>query len=200
MAFGFDNLDDVMGKFNGTICYYDGKPVMVKSAMPGETEKEFLLIIAGATGRGKTIKLEDKAFNYRDYNIGYVNSGTIAPWWFRKPMRQYKQGLKKDQMGWRFGTPGAMLQEHFGFSRPFLNMLENAYPNREQVKKHLMGGEMNTMAFHRDFAVSYDAIHEDYILEHRGVKVGTSIGGNLNQFKLIEAHKHLAETVQEAIG
>lgn len=201
MAANFDNIEDVTGKFHGTICYYDGKPVLVKQASCNpEKDGEFLLIISGANGRGKTINLNDKAFSYKDYNIGYANSGSYSPWFYRKPAKQYKQGLKKDQMGWRFGTPGAMLAEHFGMSKAFINMLENSYPSRETVKDYLMQGAIQTMAFHRDFAVSYDGIHEDFILEHQGIKVGTSIGPQLKQFKLVDTHKHLAETLAEALG
>lgn len=201
MTAHFDNLEDVNSKFTGTIVYYDKKAVVVKQAAPSEAEKgEFMLMIAPPSGRGRFIPLKDPALNYRDYNLGYANGDWYAPWFFRRPLKQYRQGLKRDQLQWNLSDPNIHLDDNFGYSKTYIAMLENVYPDREQVKQLLMDQNVKTAAFHKDFALFFDSIHLDYILEHKGHRCGVSLNPNLTEFRLVDEFSYLRETLAEVIG
>lgn len=201
----FDNLEDVQAKFQQTICYYEKKSVMVKSAHYAENAEgvkdgnKFQLAITPLSGRVKIIQLEDPALNYKEFNLGYANCGQYAVWWYRKPIKQYRQGLKRDQLAFSSSEPYIDGME-FTFSKNYTMMLENDYPNMEAVEKWLRDKKVKIMAFHKDFALTWDYIHEDFILEYRGSKIGTSINGNLKEFRLLAEFRHLAESLQEALG
>lgn len=201
MSAFFDNLDDVNGKFAGTICYYDKVPVVIKQAV-NDTDQagKFKLLVSSLTTKGKYIDLTDPKFNYRDFNLGYTNHMMGAVWWYRRPTRQYRQGLKREQMGWRSSNKQEALDEAFGFNKVFCAMLENRYPNLETVKDTLLMHKIKSAAFHRDFAITYDEIHEDFILEYRGTKIGASLTPNLRQYRIIDDAKYLQESLAEALG
>lgn len=204
MAAQFDNLEDVHSKFSGTIVIYDGKAARVNSVHKhvddeGNQTDEFRLSISYYQSRNsKAIPLDDPKLNYKEYSIGYVNGGSIASWWFRKPQRQYYQGLRGSQMGWRTSAPNAMPHSNFDFAKPFVAMLEGNYPSMQECEAMLRAGNMSIIAFHRDFAISYDKIHEDFILEYRGMKVGNSVDHSLKQFKILPEARHLKEAIREA--
>jgi hypothetical protein len=198
MAAKFDNLDDVTSKFYNTICLYDKKPVLVKAAQQDEESGGFKLNIN--TGQKSLwIDLDSPLFSYRDFNIGYMNSGAYSLWWFRKPMKQWQQGLKRDQMGWK-STHTNYVSDDFGLNKPFVSMLTNAYPNRHDCEKVLRDGMHQVMAFNVNFALSWDEIHNDYILQYCGKNVGSSLGRTTDKFNLIDDFKHLEESLQEALA
>lgn len=201
MAAKFDNLDDVNTKFAGTICYYEGVPVYVKAALYDDEPGKFTLQINALNQKTKIIKLDDKAFNYKDYNIGYVNSGVQAVWWFRKPIKQYRQGLKKDQMS--VIVPNLYnpeLDMSFSFGKPVVNMLENSYPSMKDITDHIRNGEAVSIAFHKDFAIAWDKLHNDFIIEYRGKAVGVGLDPEIKSFRLIAEHQHLTEALKEALA
>jgi len=194
MAAFFDNIEDVQTKFVSTICYYDGKAVIVKNADILEDGK-YYLTVSGINGRNKQINLDDPLFKYKDYNMGYVNTHGQAVWFFRRPIKQYRQGLKKEQTGYIKAIPGG-LAEGFGFSRPVCQMLENIYPSLEECKVAVHDQDVLSLAFNRDFAVAWDHIHEDYLLEYRGV----SIGSGTKSFRVLPSYSHLNDKIKEVIG
>lgn len=197
MATKFDNIEDVNSKFVGTICYHEKMPVLIKAAQPSlEEPGSFVLNATNASGRSKYIKLNDPALNYRDFNIGYANQGHYAVWWYRRPIRQYRQGLKKDQMGFKMSMNDYGIEETFGYSKPYINMLKNHYPDLPQCDAQLRGMVYKTIAFHKDFALSWDEVHSDFILEYRGRKIGCSVGKDLKQYNLLAPAEYLAETLQ----
>lgn len=200
MAAQFDNLEDVGGKFNQTVCVYNGKPVYVVCA---ETDAEivggFVLYIQDKNGKKQYIKLTDPKFSYKDFNLGYANSGPFASWWYRKPSKQYQQGLRHNQLSYRTSIPGTGPEEPFGYSKPFNRMLENDYPKLEDCMKWLRDKHAQAVAFHRDFALSWDAIHGDYIIEYRAKQIGSSVNPGVSAVKLMDEYTHLTEALKEAL-
>lgn len=193
----YDSLEDVQGKLQGTLCYYGGKATVIKSVSSNENG-DFVLSaqIRGAV-RSKLIKLDDPELNYTNYNIGYSNMGYDAVWWCRKPVRQYKQGLRSDQMK-AFSFRRDSAEHNFGFSSPICDMLENNYSDIEICMEHLREGSAEVLAFHTNFAMSWDKIHKDFILEYKGRQIGSS--DNLSSFSLMDEYKYLTEAIKEVIG
>jgi hypothetical protein len=194
----FDLLDDVNQKFVNTIIMYDKKALLVKGAILAPAG-EFIIQAVGYNTKTLThINLKDPVLNYTNYNIGYCNGGQYAAWWYRQPHKQWSQGLKHNQMGWVLSAPNTIVHDAFNFSRPFINMLEGIYPDIETVKKSLIDQQVGALAFHKDFALSYDTIHDDFVLEYHGTKIGASIDRELKQFKIMPEARHLIEALQEA--
>lgn len=203
MAAKFDNLDDVISKFGSTICYYDKKAVLVKTAVPHpEQLNKFQVHLSPIGGRYKLVDLDDPAFDYKNFNIGYANAGTFAAWWYRKPTKQYQQGLKKSQLGVKASPKNGVfaIEEGFTFSKPYVSMLENIYPDPGVCANILADKKMTVVGFHRDFALGWDDLHQDHVLEYRGTKIGVSINKTLTKYRLIAEARHLHEALEEALA
>lgn len=202
MAAKFDNLEDVQTKFLNSICYYDNVPYQVKTVdLSVITPGDFTLVLYSIGGGKKVMvetELSNKLFRYRDYNIGYVNDGANAVWWFRKPLKQYTQGLRSNQLGVKVAHQVYGQEINFGLSKPYLDMLTNTYPSLEVCQSNLKEGQKKVIAFHRDFALTWDAIHEDYILHYRAAPVGKTV--DCRDFSLVKEAKHLNEALKEALG
>lgn len=197
----FDNLADVDSKFSGTVCYYEKKPIIVKGAAKHpEKENEFTLLISSQYSKPKYVNLNDPNLNWRDYNIGYANIGPCASWWYRRPAKQYRQGLKKDQLSYKTSNVNLPPDEGFNYSKPFILMLEDSYPDIKLCKHILEEGNIKVISFNRDFALSYNKLHEAHVLEYHGKYVGVSTNQKLTEYRLMPEFQHLQEALQEAIS
>lgn len=194
----FDIHEEVNAKFLSTVVVYDKKAALVKAVTAKPAGKFWLQLAQIGTRSLKDVSVSDPALNYKNYQIGYVNGGQFCSWWYRKPHKQWQQGLKSNQMGYKLSVPGMGAHDHFSFTKPFTNMLEGIYPDIEAVKKSLLEGNNKALAFHRDFALSYDDVHDDFVLEYHGIKIGASIDRELKQFKIMAEARHLIEALQEA--
>lgn len=200
MAVKFDNIDDVISKFVGTVCYYEGKPVRVEKALHSMVnEGSFTFILKPSDGGPlKSIEITDPKFNYRDFNLGYANLSSHAVWLFRRPLKQYQQGLRHNQVGMLCAVPAGQLPDDgFGFTKNYIKMLSDDYPPLSVCTKQVTVDGRHSSAFHRDFAISFNPLHGDYTIEFRGKNIG--ISHDLVDFKLTPAHEHLRETLQEVI-
>jgi hypothetical protein len=175
----FDNLNDVNSKFINTICYHEDEPVFVKATFHGDDDpKKFILSVAKYGEESKLVEVHDPAFRYRDYNLGYCNHGT-ATWWYRRPSRQYQQGLKPEQVRFYTETGYGQPKSNFGFIKPYIAMLRNQYMSLEEAKKLTRDGKANVAAWNRDFALQWIAPDNMYHLEYRGSRIGAlNVAGN----------------------
>jgi hypothetical protein len=48
--------------------------------------------------------------------------------------------------------------------------------------------------------LAWDNLHEDYILEFKGKKVGVSLNKGLTEYRLLPEFRFLTESLQEAIA
>lgn len=200
MAADFDILEDVGGKFTGTIVLYDGRAMAVKSCHMSEKIKNgYSLLLQGVNGKVVVVELNDPLLNYKNFNIGYTNHTNYVVWWYRRPLKQYHQGLRKTQMGCKLANPEIMIEENFGFYGPTCKMLEGDYPNIGLTGELLGREQAKAVAFHKDFALSFDRLHKDHILEYRGNKVGVSTNSKFNDFRLLPEFEHLNEALMEAL-
>lgn len=202
MKCGYDNLEDARSKLMGTYCLYNDKAVNVKGVniAPGQHADTGVYVVYGTymtSGKEFNCSLDDPKFNCSDFNIGYVNRHTSAAWFYRNPAKQYKQGLRYDQVGLKCSNRQYGMMD-FKSGKAVAAMLENTYPSFQEAVKLLKDQEANIIAFHRNFAMTYDRVHEDFILEYKGVNIGYT--SNLEEFKLLNEHGHLYESLKEAIG
>lgn len=200
----FDNLNDVQTKFVNTICMYGDKAIYVKSIAhddPDNPGKDFSILAQFSSGKTNVIKLSDPKFNYTNFNLGYINTNYMASWWYRKPIRQYRQGLKRDQMGYIIANLHMQVDKAFGFDGYFSAMLENRYSSIDRCLKILKGPNPPVShAFHKDFALQWDELHESCVVEYQGVKIGVSIDDRYRKFRLINDYKHLEEYLKEVLN
>ena len=208
MAKSYDNLEDVKSKLLGTIVMYDGVPCHIKqvytAADYGNDEHEYWLATSNLGGRLVITRgLTDPLFNFTKFNIGYANYKSAAVWWYRLPYKQYRQGLKADQFRYHASEKAAALGIFsFGTGKDIDQMLKAEYPGFEEVEKTIKsqenGGLPIVQAFHKNFALSHDRIHDDMILEYKGQLIGNII--DRKTFKLLSEYSHLNEVVQETLA
>ena len=198
MPLHYDTVEDAKTKLANSICYYDGKAILVKSILGNDLEPENLKVqFINLEGNQKTVKLLDPLLNYTHFNIGYTNQVCRAVWWYRKPIRQYTQGLRYTQMNY-VTSDGSDNEILFQYSTETARMLENVYPTFEECQEKLVEGRSDSIAFHQHFGMSFDNLHDDFIIEYRGRKIGTN--PRAHEFKLIKDFRHLSEALTEAIG
>ena len=201
----YDNFDDCKSKLLGTIIYYKGQAVYVKDIQPepdptGTFYVDYSLKIAHVDKRGMTdVKLSDPDLNFMEYQLGYANFQGTALYWYRKPVKQYKQGLKAEQLNYKIANPNHVLHEHpFSFNRSVINMLEGRYPSIEGAKDLLKAGAAGVLAFHKDFAFAYNDVFEAYELEYKGVKIGHT--ADLVNVNLTDKYAYVKEALMEAVA
>jgi len=200
MKVKFDNIDDVVAKFHNTICIYDGLPVRVENVVHSEKNQgSFALLVKHPNGGPATlVEIDDPKLLYRDYNLGYANIDTVATWWYRRPLKQYQQGLKRNQVSCLCTSSlDHIPDDGFGFTKNYIKMLSNIYPTLDECRVMVTEGNRISAAFHRDFAISFNHLHGTYTLEFRGKRVG--ISPDLKTFKLAPNCEHLSETLQEVL-
>jgi hypothetical protein len=202
MKLNYDNLEDAKTKLVSTYCLYKGRAVSVKQleeAPDGPNGFKRFLAYAGylSTGRSVTFYIDDPDFNCSDYNIGYLNTISRAAWFYRIPMKQWKQGLRSDQVRCRYSN--RMFGDITFNGKGVVNMLENIYPTVDEAAALLREQEANIVAFHKNFALTYDRIHNDFILEYKGVHIGHT-SNDLKTHKLMAEYEHLAESLKEVMN
>jgi hypothetical protein len=206
LKLGYDNYEDAKTKLNGTFCLYKGKAFTVKTVgykddNPGLNK--FVVVGSFMEGGGRTttslIDLDDPHFNCSDYSIGYMNllDHGFAAWFQRIPYKQYQQGLRPNQLNAKASNP-AYLNIEVRHGKWLGSMLENDYPKFKMAADMLGNADLSLVAFHRNFAMSKDNIHKDYILEYKGQEIGFT--PDLKNFKLLHEHEHLYEALKEAVG
>lgn len=199
----YDNIEDVKSKLAGTIIYYNGIPVLVRAVYQDEMdETEFHLnISASLTSRNKlTVKLSDPGLNLTKFNIGYCNFSIGAVWWYRQPLRQYRQGLKGEQMKYRVSEKTPDVGYGFESSKDIEAMLLGQYPKIPDIEKMLKDKVRPAVAFHKDLALSWDTIHKDMVIEHKGRLIGCMSSNMKGLIQLSDEYEHLTENLKEIMG
>lgn len=198
---GFDNIEDCQAKLAGTICTYGGNAIKVKSVHhdPEHMNENFILSIGAAVKNfPQSINLNDPLFECQNFNIGYSNQHGVAGWFYRRPLKQYRQGLRGDQMNRLVSNEEYYHNLSFDYHGSIIQMLENRYPNLATCEERLKCGDALIMAFSKNFAANYDRIHEDMIVEYKGKKIGKF--SSLKDFKLLDEYKYLTESLMETLN
>lgn len=199
MNLKFDNVEDARAKLNGTYCYFKGQAIIVKNVEKHPENGRYYMRTTNLNGGvGPTVFTDDPDFNCYDYNLGYVNWMHSVVWYYRAPARQYRQGLRSDQVRSICANGDGRDRAGFAASQNLANMLENVYPRAEEVKHLIESGEYQVVAFHKNFAAKWDRIHGDFIVEYKGKLIGHT--KDFHDFKLMEEYVHLTEAIREAVG
>jgi len=202
----YDNFEDCKAKLGQTIIYYKGKAAYVKDIQPipneaGDVYIDYNLTLAFVDKRNmQKVKLsEADSLNYLKYQLGYCNFHGTAIYWYRKPVKQYKQGLKADQMHYKITNPNLMLHDQpWNFTRPIIDMLEGRYPTVKEAAELLKNGAAVILAFHKDFAIAHNPVFDEFELEYKGTKIGrTPDFVNVN---LTDKYAYVKEALMEAVA
>lgn len=202
MAKNYDNIDDVKSKLVGTIIYYEDVPVIVKGADKDLAAGGFCIIITNSlTSRGsRLVNINDPKLNWIRFNLGYSNNGEYGSmWWYRKPLRQYRQGLKGEQMNYKVSEKSINTGTGFGPCKSVDQMLKDEYPTMDEVERMLKNAASPVVAFHKDFAMSWDKIHKDMIIEYKGTLIGCA-NPMLTNISLAAEFQHLMEPLREVVN
>lgn len=195
----YDTVEDAKAKLASTLCYYDKDAVQVRDVLLSEDgEKKILVCLQSRKWKSyKYVPISDPKFRFNRYNLGYAQHKVVAIWWVRLPHKQWKQGLRPDQMQSFCAQTSLREYARFGFDNPVIDMMENIYPSAEECLKVVKDERANSATFHKDFAVSWDRLHGDAIIEYRGKNVGTS--HDMKKFTLMPEYKYVNEAMLEAL-
>jgi hypothetical protein len=193
----YDNLDDAKAKLVSTFVTYEGKAAFVKDVKKVLTNY-FAVLSFSDRDSLKSVSLDDPKFNYMTFNIGYQNCSSAAIWWCRIPVKQWQQGLKHSQCKYYVSQTPDDFMPQLGWNKYTIDMLEDNYPKFETVQSALLNGKCRSRAFHRDFALIWNPIHKDFIVDYKGKSVGHL--SSRKDVALMEDFEHLHETLKEVLG
>jgi hypothetical protein len=193
----YDNLEDAKVKLFQTYCLYKGRAFIVKDVALVADKKFMVMGTSLASGRTVECMIDDPEFNCSNYNIGYVNQYHAAAWFYRIPLKQYRQGLRHCQVRLK-ASKSAYRDMSLGANKAVGRMLENDYPAFDEACGLIKEGTAEIIAFHKDFAMTYDGIHRDFLIEYKGENIGYTHDGK--DFKLMDERSHLIEALKEAVG
>lgn len=200
-----DNLKDVRQKFEKTLVYYDGKAHWVGQCSESDGGNEFSLLLYTAealnklqgAAKPKWVKVIDPLLQYRLYNIGYLQyADATCPWLYRVPYRQYKQGLHLPSQVCSNMHEGGLV-DWVSFNDKVAAMLENQYKPLEECMKSVFDDHTSTWAPHKDFALRFDRLHSDFIIEYKGIDVGSLSKDRSHRF--LPETSYLHETFREEV-
>lgn len=210
----YDNTDLAKQKLHGTICYYDGRAVMVKEITynygkddPNHEKPPAIgariFHIDGSKPGAFVVSLDDPKFQFMEYNTGYINFSGYALWYYRVPHRQWKQGLHRSQFQMR--DYSKLMDYHdfdnFGSNEFTAAMLENRYPSFKEALATLENPNYLKMAFHKDFALYRDKMRKDFMIEWKGFPAAFQYKDfddpNVIKFRCAPEMGYLKESIQE---
>jgi hypothetical protein len=179
MALTHQNVEDINHKYNGSVLYYNKKPIMCFGADPYKKVK-FEYLGPGYSG-GMNLDgaaVNDAKFADGPFRLGYVNGlmainkdgekvETVA-FVTRVPIRKWKQGLTGQNIQAR--GPGQWRFELACKTQGMVDMLVEQYPSFWNATKAL-AVKMPMIAYHRHWAVGLNEADE-FDLYYRGNKVG----------------------------
>jgi len=163
----YDNYEDAKTKLVGTYCMYKGKAFVLKVLTPSPVVENQYTAQGASMFSGRVVEcdINDPEFNCSNYNIGYLNLMRAAAWFYRVPSKQYKQGLRPDQVRLK-ASQRCYAEIGFSSGKNLCNMLENVYPSFDGAMELLRSDEANIVAFHvarpvpqRNAPAAVDAAH-----------------------------------------
>lgn len=202
----YDNLVDARAKLQGTYFYYQGRAVYCReindrSDDPAAPELYCMVgWLSNPGGKRFSISLTDPEISYMQHNLGYINSSGYALWFYRIPMRQYRQGLREDQCRTRdeSGVINPDNLPHFMGHNPETGlMMENTYPSFDEAVALIKTKAATKVAFHRNFATYIDPFRKDVIIEHKGRPTAYATLNDNLEFKCTEDMVFLRESILE---
>lgn len=193
----YDNLEDVKQKLFQSYVMYAGDLAYVSDVKTRKGKYVLALKLPDAVNY-KWVELDDPNLNYMEFNLGYANYGPYGcAWWCRIPYKQWKQGLLQSQMKY-FVSKESDLHPSIGFNEGTADMLKNKYPKFDDIWESVQDGTYASRAFHKDFAISWNPLHKDFILDYKGKSIGHM--KNKMDFVLMDEFLHLEELVQEVVN
>lgn len=94
------SVDDLVAMLRNTVVRYDNKWTLVKEILDEKTIKVHFL----KTREEDIVLLNDPLLCVDAPNIGYVNGNQTAVYCYRRPTRQYRQGIHREQLFFQNAT------------------------------------------------------------------------------------------------
>jgi len=177
----FLNLDDFSNRFKDTFIYYKGVPRYVKSVTADHTHQPetFMFVSYSFKGgmdssSGKNILLDDEGINFRNYSLGYTQLDNFnALWLARTPGRQWKQGLRRDQLQIVGQMDDPMSGDVLQANRYTYDMLTDNYPTIREALDTLRANPAIgvKVPVHKNFALYRGRRMKIPLIEYKGVSI-----------------------------
>lgn len=201
----YENVEEVNHRLANTIVMYDGEPMLVTQGsqrVGGPVSVVLRRLKNRPEGKNEfVVPLDDPALNYRTFALGYINFTATgeALYVTRNAARRTKQGLDDNNVVVQHSSEVGRvnLSTLRSYSDSFFDFMAGRYPTfgeaRERFKK--TSGNLQSVAFHRNFALHYDRRLGLDTLFFKGRKVGYC--GNDNKLVLGPDYQYLRELVHE---
>tara|TARA_R110002020_G_scaffold287099_1_gene502555 strand:+ start:8291 stop:8875 length:585 start_codon:yes stop_codon:yes gene_type:complete len=192
----FDNQRDASMRLSGTVIRGPNGPVRIENFF---NKDEFTYYEIGPLGRSPDEKrgaLSSGLFCIKAFPLGYINHKGASIYICRMPHRRYKQGLSKEAVyvDPRTRVDISTLLSSGGFYR----MFSNEYPTFYEAVGSLFERDIDTLAFHREWAV--ENRREGRIIAgllYKGKEVG--VFSEEEGFELNKKYEYLNESLEEAV-
>lgn len=201
----FVNSEDFSNRFKDTFIYYKGVPKYVHQCTlmkAGDMESLAFLAydfdgVLNLEVEPQVIFLNSEDVNFRDYNLGYNQvSATSAVWIARAPMRQWKQGLRRDQcQGAGFLSDNDSMSDYLAPMANTYQMLMNAYPSPEAAIIRIQNQPLNRtlkIAIHKNFAILRFNSSRSFVIEYKGSIITERVDGNYTN-KISPEYRYLLD-------
>lgn len=148
---------DAKMRLDGTICLFDGKPVLVQVV-----DKKHMVRICPVdkihTVHPKDwqeVLYTDDKFSYKSPPLGYVNYNKQAYYLTRIPDRKQRQGLTLDILTSRPKMLPGYSFESAIFNQGYIDLCRNKYPTIDEAIKLLDSDKAESVAISRSTALSF---------------------------------------------
>ena len=196
----FDNAQDADRFLSGSICLYGGAPIYIDRVDHNMRVRARTLPLGQTDYTGTEglteFQIDDLAFNYTTFTLGYANFEREANFVMRTPYRGNTQGLCAQNMKTE-GSQHRIDASVLYYTEGFRNMLQGVYPSfTEAVATLQTDARISGRAFSRNFAVRrHPEISKLIHMCYKGRDIGWGDG---DRFTIGEEHTHLGEVIEAA--
>ena len=183
MGKAYYQQSDAKMRLDGTVCLFDGKPVLVQVA----DQKDIVRICPVDKIHSihpkmwDLVKYTDDKFSYKSPPLGYINYKRSASYLTRIPDRKQRQGLTLDVITARPKMVSGYSLESALFSQGYIDCVANKYPTIDEATQTLESDKAESVAISRHTALSY--LGRNVLgLNYKGRQVGIRNGSRWQLF------------------
>lgn len=184
-----DDLDYAHNRLSETIVLYGDKPIYI-AALDGRTA----LCRELPTQNRVDIPLSD--LDLTPISLGYINEDKEAHYVMRIPARQWRQGLRSNQLS----CPSGWNRTYNIYkSVGFYNSVINRFPSPSECYEGFINEEFQSKAFSKSFALIKTSRRDGGMnLAYKGRVVGTALMGDSRVVTtLVPKFSYLSELLEE---
>ena len=155
MAIGFDHIGDTNMRLHGTICMYDGKPVLVNVDPDAMNANGIKIKKLGGRHRFVAANVKDDLFSYDAMPLGYASYHGHAYWVSRTSARQQRAGLPRNSLVYEapFSEEAPMGRDLLWETKELEDCILGVHTPFEIALRQVVTGEVQSVSIQRELAI-----------------------------------------------